>query len=69
MPSTISYTNTNSSNIYEEQNLARKNKHALGNDALVITNISKITQTKTLTIVNANAHAALSEAFKFRRKR
>jgi hypothetical protein len=48
MPSTISYTNTpNSSNIYEAKILAKTNMR-LGNDGLVITNISRLLKNKII---------------------
>ena len=60
----ILYKYPNSSNIYEAKIWREKTNMRLGNEALVITNISRLLKQKTLSNqVYANAHALLSEAF------
>jgi hypothetical protein len=50
------------------QKFGAKNKYAFGNDAFSDYEHFKITKTDIDNQVYANAHALLSEAFKFRRK-
>lgn len=60
----ILYKYPNSSNIYEAKIWREKTNMRLGNDALVVTNISRLLKQRTLSKqVYADAHALLSEAF------
>lgn len=60
----ILYKYPNSSNIYEAKIWREKTNMRLGNDGLVITNISRLLKQRALSNqVYANAHALLSEAF------
>lgn len=60
----ILYKYPNSSNIYEAKIWREKTNMRLGNDGLVITNISRLLKQRALgNQVYANAHALLSEAF------
>jgi hypothetical protein len=63
MPSTISYTNTLTAATFTKLKFGAKTNMRLGNDGLVITNISRLLKTRSLNNqVYADAHA-LSEAF------
>lgn len=60
----ILYKYPNSSNIYEAKIWREKTNMRLGNDGLVITNISRLLKQRALSNqVYADAHALLSEAF------
>jgi len=60
----ILYKYPNSSNIYDAKIWREKTNMRLGNDGLVITNISRLLKTRSLNNqVYADAHALLSEAF------
>ena len=60
----ILYKYPNGSNIYEAKIWREKTNMRLGNDALVVTNISRLLKNRALSNqVYADAHALLSEAF------
>jgi tetratricopeptide (TPR) repeat protein len=60
----ILYKYPNGSNIYEAKIWREKTNMRLGNDALVVTNISRLLKQRSLSNqVYADAHALLSEAF------
>lgn len=60
----ILYKYPNGSNIYEAKIWREKTNMRLGNDALVVTNISRLLKNRALSNqIYADAHALLSEAF------